>query len=937
MSHSNMMNNHQQHSAMINSSALTSMNSGSQSQHERNIMSQQMGGSQAMTQSKSSYQMQSSPISQFSHLHQQQQLGNSFHKQKQASPDMLTHQFPSTAGGGMPIQNGNYQSISGSSLHSNTGLENGQHGIQHHPYPSQQSQELQNSSQQHHYQSQMKSQQTQVQQQQQQKTFPSFQQQHHLIQQQQQQIHSQNQQQIPQQNLHQQQHLQMQQHLHNRNSNQQQQRYQKHQSQPKQILQHSPPSGHGKPVPTTPQGQTTPKIILMRNHKESSDTQVPPVTGDQSIIKHDDSTSVEKAKVSNTSDKEGQESDNQDNTSNASETTSLANTKEKTPMCLINELARFNKMNHQYTLVDEQGPAHKKTFYVKLKLGDEEYSASGESIKKAQHAAAAIALAETKYQHPPPKPSRPGCDNLEKMEADGTITPTVELNALAMKRGEAAEYESIEPQQPPYYHQPNMDFRGLYNQRYHQYMRGRDPRYRGSGVLWPLRYHYPRMSRAFYVSLKVGKREFIGDGPTRQTARHNAAIKALRILKNLPVHNVENKSEEQEEEDDDDDDDDESLKSEISLVHEIALRRNMIVQFDVTRETGPPHMKTFITRCTVADMVTEGEGNSKKISKKKAAEMMLDELKKLPPLAAPAFPRPKTKIQINKKKNRNLIKSEIQQQKADPNYGVGINPISRLIQIMQAQKKKEPVYTLITERGLPRRREFIVQVEVEEKTCTGSGPNKKLAKRAAAEGMLQLLGYTKPSPQPTKSAFKNPAAGENDRPTNGDKKVTFVGDSSGGGEEKISHASNHQKVPGLLHLPSKSSLSSSASASSQQTTILKEPLINLSNILKPNLRPEIQLRELCKAMDCQLEIDDFTKKRSNGTEHITRITLGSENVQNFHGSNTTLESSRDMAALDALKVLVARAKDIHPGGDGPQMKKEVLTRSGSGLKKDFQK
>lgn len=28
-------------------------------------------------------------------------------------------------------------------------------------------------------------------------------------------------------------------------------------------------------------------------------------------------------------------------------------------------------------------------------------------------------------------------------------------------------------------------------------------------------------------------------------------------------------------------------------------------------------------------------------------------------------------------------------QKADPNYGVGINPISRLIQIQQAQQKKD--------------------------------------------------------------------------------------------------------------------------------------------------------------------------------------------------------------------------------------------------------
>ena len=34
----------------------------------------------------------------------------------------------------------------------------------------------------------------------------------------------------------------------------------------------------------------------------------------------------------------------------------------KTPMCLINELARYNKIQQQYRLTDEAGPAHKKTF-----------------------------------------------------------------------------------------------------------------------------------------------------------------------------------------------------------------------------------------------------------------------------------------------------------------------------------------------------------------------------------------------------------------------------------------------------------------------------------------------------------------------------------------------------------------------------------------------
>ena len=42
-------------------------------------------------------------------------------------------------------------------------------------------------------------------------------------------------------------------------------------------------------------------------------------------------------------------------TSEASEEHSLANTKEKTPMCLINELARYNKVMAEYV---ESGKVH---------------------------------------------------------------------------------------------------------------------------------------------------------------------------------------------------------------------------------------------------------------------------------------------------------------------------------------------------------------------------------------------------------------------------------------------------------------------------------------------------------------------------------------------------------------------------------------------------
>ena len=111
---------------------------------------------------------------------------------------------------------------------------------------------------------------------------------------------------------------------------------------------------------------------------------------------------------------------------------SLASTKEKTPMCLVNELARYNKLQHQYRLISEQGPAHKKRFTVILKLGEqEEYASEGLSIKKAQHSAAKDAILKTTYKHPPLKINRQikGFNNINKLNS-GNITPTVELNVM---------------------------------------------------------------------------------------------------------------------------------------------------------------------------------------------------------------------------------------------------------------------------------------------------------------------------------------------------------------------------------------------------------------------------------------------------------------------------------------------------------------------------
>ena len=123
------------------------------------------------------------------------------------------------------------------------------------------------------------------------------------------------------------------------------------------------------------------------------------------------------------------------------------------------------KIKHEYVLMDEIGPAHKKTFFIQLKLGsdtdnEEAYTASGSSIKKTQHAAAELALKNTKFKKPEKrditnfdstselKSNEVGNGEIEvtmKMSKSrngikASNPPTVRLNTLAMKLGLVANY-----------------------------------------------------------------------------------------------------------------------------------------------------------------------------------------------------------------------------------------------------------------------------------------------------------------------------------------------------------------------------------------------------------------------------------------------------------------------------------------------------------------
>ncbi|XP_010079395.1 PREDICTED: double-stranded RNA-binding protein Staufen homolog 2 isoform X1 [Pterocles gutturalis] len=555
----------------------------------------------------------------------------------------------------------------------------------------------------------------------------------------------------------------------------------------------------------------------------------------------------------------------------------MANPKEKTPMCLVNELARFNRIQPQYKLLNERGPAHAKMFTVQLTLGEQTWEAEGSSIKKAQHAAASKALNETTLPKPTPRPPKNNVNN-----NPGSITPTVELNGLAMKRGEPAIYRPLDPKPIPNY-RANYNFRGMYNQRY----------------------HCP-VPKIFYVQLTVGNSEFFGEGKTRQAARHNAAMKALQALQNEPIPE---KLPQNGETGKDSEEDKDANKSEISVVFEIALKRNIPVSFEVIKESGPPHMKSFVTRVTVGEFTAEGEGNSKKLSKKRAAMSVLQELKKLPPL--PVIEKPKLYF---KKRPKTILKT-------GPEYGQGMNPISRLAQIQQAKKEKEPEYVLLSERGMPRRREFVMQVKVGSEITTGTGPNKKIAKRNAAEAMLLQLGYKASTPlqdQPEKLGENKSWNGQNvgfPEPTsNTPKGILHLSPDV----YQEMEASRNKSAPGttVSYLPSKemsqtsSSFFSISPTTNSTATIARELLMNgtsptaeaigLKGISSASpcsaVQPSKQLEYLARIQGFQVHYSD----RQNGKECMTCLTLSPVQMT-FQGIGSSIEASHDQAALSALK------------------------------------
>jgi len=433
------------------------------------------------------------------------------------------------------------------------------------------------------------------------------------------------------------------------------------------------------------------------------------------------------------------------------------------------------------------GPPHSPTFTVVLHLGpSEEYIGQGSSIKRAQHAAAAEALDKTALSKPTTRtiPKRPY--GLAGKRPNWAL---LQLTSLA---DELKEPISI-VQQPITIMDP--------------FRRGDPPS---------------------VVSIHVGERIFTGEGSNFNAAKNMAAMIALKAmlkvkqdieLKKLAESgslfatgengiNIEN-------------------KSPISVVHEMAMKRGLSVKFEVVREEGPPHNKVFTVMCSLGgeECAAEGQGPTKQAAKKTASELMIEKLRELPP--------PATSPQIGSLKSiqKGLLRQKNPRKKTSAPVVKDldkqmVSPISRLIQIAHVRKYKEPEFNLVAsstnapanddissilrpmserERRNIRKKKptFTMEVIVGPHCCRGIGPNKKAAKKAAAESALIELGYGPTLDDSSKDGSEKPA-------TNSIKTGKTNGESSKSSKSysdknsTINLTSARQIVPGVIVLNTES-------------------------------------------------------------------------------------------------------------------------------------
>ncbi|GAV05174.1 hypothetical protein RvY_15344 [Ramazzottius varieornatus] len=563
------------------------------------------------------------------------------------------------------------------------------------------------------------------------------------------------------------------------------------------------------------------------------------------------------------------------------------------PVNRLLRLARYNKVRLNYELLNEKGPAHMKVFTAKVTLlrgrNIEAFCGEGSTIKLAQHNAASKALLSSTLQHLPEKLFP------RKVSSPSDASAVTRLNSLAIKMRSWADYTDT-----------------------------------CSRAVWSFE------GNVWNTTVTVSGKQFDGYGASKVCSRNMAAQQALEYF---DFEKLRKAQEAFSEESVNGAVENASSKSPITKLYETARRICIDVKFDEESSEGVPHCQIHYVRCVSGEMAAIGKGANKKLARNNAAEQMLKQFQQAYPAFTDDFCPFKNP---NKSKKAKIVKLN----KVRPDYGQNINPVSRLHQIQQAKNAPDPIFECADPNLAGKEKEFTVIASVQEKdgliTATGSGPNKRLAKRFAAENLLRAMGHQTQTPQPQKPtlrALKEPA--EEELPGT-DRKVTFEqevpenGDKQNGRtyrkrfskkpqpaymypkdnvQEVIFEASlvnqvvrpGRTIVPGVISLPQSNSPDKEAVGGCNvgEISALAKMLLTTRKITEESSEASSALallEHLCRVVNLTLKKDGFSKQGPHA-KFVTVLTVA-EPVQSIGcGNGATEEQALQNAALNLLTVI----------------------------------
>ena len=194
-------------------------------------------------------------------------------------------------------------------------------------------------------------------------------------------------------------------------------------------------------------------------------------------------------------------------------------------------------------------------------------------------------------------------------------------------------------------------------------------------------------------------------------------------------------------------------KSAVSMVHDLAHQNGWTVNWFEESETGPPHAKVFSMKVTMGPYEVSGSARSKKLAKQDAAQLLVGQVsgnEVADAMGLPGFSGNAGQSGNTSEVYGPQLPQTAAQKTVSAGPSGGDNPISMLDHIVKKHKMGEPQYITINENGPLALQRFDIKVKLGDKEASGLGRSKKVAKRNAAQAMLDQLSRTQTGIQPPK-------------------------------------------------------------------------------------------------------------------------------------------------------------------------------------------